>query len=193
MKKFLLPVAAVLTVAVFFASCSMEKRHYRPGYHVEWKNNKTTSATGTEQTSVNTNETTTAVQSFQSPVTVENAAAPQQTPAAAPAPVTVVKSKSVIAKSAAVNSVVEKSNTVNNVSAVKSILKKADKNMTQSQPKKGGPSKGLLIVLAILIPWLAVGLATDWDVKPVVICLLLGFLFCLPGIIYAIIVVNREA
>lgn len=43
------------------------------------------------------------------------------------------------------------------------------------------PSKGLLIVLAILIPWLAVGLATDWDLKHVIINLLLGFC-CTKGV-----------
>ncbi|MCX7605765.1 MAG: YqaE/Pmp3 family membrane protein [Bacteroidia bacterium] len=55
------------------------------------------------------------------------------------------------------------------------------------------PSKGLLIVLAILIPWLAVGLATDWDLKHVVINLLLGIFTCIGGIIHAIIIVNKYA
>jgi len=38
----------------------------------------------------------------------------------------------------------------------------------------------LLYVLCFFIPFLAVGLATDWDVKDVVINLLLCFLFVLP-------------
>lgn len=190
MKKFLLPVTAVLTVAVFFASCSMEKRHYRPGYHVEWKNNKTTSATGTEQTSVNTNETTTAVQSFQSPVTVENAAAPQQTPAAAPAPVTVVKSKSVIAKSVVANAAVEKAGNENNVSAVKSVLKQANKNASRNQPAGGGNDNTvLLVILAILIPPLAVYLYEGSWTKRCTINLILTLLCGLPGMIHALIVV----
>lgn len=55
------------------------------------------------------------------------------------------------------------------------------------------PSKGLLIVLCFFIPWLAVGLATNWDVKTVVINILWTFLCGIPGIIHAIIVVNKNA
>ncbi|MDW8235620.1 MAG: YqaE/Pmp3 family membrane protein [Bacteroidia bacterium] len=55
------------------------------------------------------------------------------------------------------------------------------------------PSKGLLIVLAIFIPWLAVGLATDWEFKHVLINILLGLFTCLGGIIHAIIIVNKYA
>lgn len=50
----------------------------------------------------------------------------------------------------------------------------------------------LYYILAILIPFLAVGLVTDWDVTKVVICLLLSIFFWIPGIIYAIIVVSNN-
>jgi uncharacterized membrane protein YqaE (UPF0057 family) len=50
----------------------------------------------------------------------------------------------------------------------------------------------LLLILCFLIPFLAVGLATDWDVTKVLICLILSLLFWIPGIIYALLVVlNR--
>ena len=52
------------------------------------------------------------------------------------------------------------------------------------------PSKGVLIVLAILIPFVAVGLKTDWGM-PVIWNLLWCCLGVLPGIIHALIVVNR--
>lgn len=48
----------------------------------------------------------------------------------------------------------------------------------------------LYYVLAFFIPFLAVGLVTDWDVKKVVICLVLSLFFWIPGIIYALIVVS---
>lgn len=51
----------------------------------------------------------------------------------------------------------------------------------------------LLYVLCFFIPFLAVGLATDWDVTAVVINLLLCFLFFLPGVIHAIIVVGKNS
>lgn len=50
----------------------------------------------------------------------------------------------------------------------------------------------LYYILAILIPFLAVGLVTDWDITKVIICLLLCFLFYLPGMIYALIVVHNN-
>ncbi len=50
----------------------------------------------------------------------------------------------------------------------------------------------LYYVLAILIPFLAVGLVTDWDLTKVIICLLLCVLFWLPGMIYALIVVHNN-
>lgn len=50
----------------------------------------------------------------------------------------------------------------------------------------------LYYILAILIPFLAVGLVTDWDLTKVIICLILSFFFWLPGIIYALIVVNNN-
>ncbi len=50
----------------------------------------------------------------------------------------------------------------------------------------------LYYILAILIPFLAVGLVTDWDITKVVICLLLSFFLWIPGIIYALIVVHNN-
>ncbi len=48
------------------------------------------------------------------------------------------------------------------------------------------------ILLCIFIPFVAVGLATDWEVKDVVINVLLCLLCGIPGIIHAFIVCNRE-
>ncbi len=57
--------------------------------------------------------------------------------------------------------------------------------------QKGGSdklSKGLYILLAI-IGWgfLAMGLVSDWEGNDWIICLVLSFLFILPGLIYALI------
>ncbi|MBK6526190.1 MAG: YqaE/Pmp3 family membrane protein [Crocinitomicaceae bacterium] len=48
------------------------------------------------------------------------------------------------------------------------------------------------MVLCFFIPWLAVGLATDWDLKPLIFNLLWS-LTCIGGIIHALVVVSREA
>jgi len=54
-----------------------------------------------------------------------------------------------------------------------------------------GPDKALLIVLAFFVPWIAVGLATDWDVMPIIYNLLWTFLCGFPAIIHAIVVISR--
>jgi len=50
----------------------------------------------------------------------------------------------------------------------------------------------LLYILCFFIPFLAVGIATDWNIGTVLINLLLCLLFFLPGIIHALIVVSRN-
>lgn len=194
MKKVFLSAAVIAMVALSFTSCSVEKRHYMKGYHIDWLDNNKNAATH-EQASVNTTKEIVAVESA---VAVQEAAPAQEiAPVNAPvqaqqsfvAPVAAAKAvaKSAVAKSNAKPSVAQQAN-----SAVKAqVVKQAVKNAA-SKPAGGKPSKGLLIVLAILIPWLAVGLATDWDVKAVIINLLWS-LTCIGGIIHAIIVVNREA
>jgi len=49
-----------------------------------------------------------------------------------------------------------------------------------------------MFVLCFFIPWLAVGLVTNWDIKTVVINLLWSLLCGFPAIIHALIVVSRE-
>lgn len=51
----------------------------------------------------------------------------------------------------------------------------------------------LLVILAIFLPPIAVGLASNWDLVKLIISILLTFLFWLPGIIYALLVVFGHA
>lgn len=51
----------------------------------------------------------------------------------------------------------------------------------------------LLYVLAVLIPFLAVGIVTNWDIGQVILNLVLCLLCGIPGIIHAIIVVRNNA
>ena len=71
------------------------------------------------------------------------------------------------------------------LNAAQKIVKKQIKSS-----EKGGATeidKGVYIILAILIPFLAVGLASDWEGNDWLICLLLSILCWLPGVIYAFI------
>lgn len=75
---------------------------------------------------------------------------------------------------------------VKELKAIKKDNRKVAKN------NSAGDEAILYIILCIIIPFVAVGLATDWDLTKVVIALLLSFLFWIPGIIYAFIVCSQE-
>lgn len=193
-NKFMLAVA-VLVSATLITSCSIEKRHYMDGYHVEWKNknNKNNNVAAEQKTAqtVAINET--------APVVVEQTTAPAvEAPVQEAAP-------AVVAQENAVNTVVAKPTVENAVAAAQAVkqeaakenvatkaaVKAAVKQAEKSSPMSGKPSKGVLILLCFLLPWLAVGLATGWEVKPLIINLLLS-ITCIGAIIHAIVVVNRN-
>lgn len=52
--------------------------------------------------------------------------------------------------------------------------------------------KIILALIAFFLPFLAVGMVTDWQLDKVLLCVLLCFLFYLPGIIYAFIVLYQH-
>jgi uncharacterized membrane protein YqaE (UPF0057 family) len=73
-------------------------------------------------------------------------------------------------------------------------IKSSEKALEASDSNLGGDvPTGLLYVLCFFIPWLAVGLATDWDIKKVLINILLTMLCGIPGIIHAFIVVSKNS
>ena len=69
---------------------------------------------------------------------------------------------------------------------MKQLVKDAHRNPAD------GDDKILLYILAFLLPYLAVGVVTDWDVKKLVIAVLLTSLLWLPGFIYALIVISKS-
>ncbi len=76
-------------------------------------------------------------------------------------------------------------------SSIHSVIKKKVKNSIK-QSTSGDIDPIVYILLCIFIPFVAVGLATDWEVKDVLINLLLCCLCGIPGIIHAFIVCDRE-
>jgi uncharacterized membrane protein YqaE (UPF0057 family) len=73
-------------------------------------------------------------------------------------------------------------------------IKSKEKALKASDSNLGGDvPTGLLYVLCFFIPWLAVGLATDWDIKKVIINILWTMLCGIPGIIHAFIVVSKNS
>ena len=73
------------------------------------------------------------------------------------------------------------------------MVKELRQELKKDQKNAPLPIESIVyILLCIFIPFVAVGLATDWEVKDVVINLLLCLLCGIPGIIHAFIVCKRE-
>lgn len=75
---------------------------------------------------------------------------------------------------------------------------KLERKLTKLQKKLNTTSssddddKILYYLLAFFIPFVAVGLVTDWDMGPVLLNLLLCFLCWIPGMIHAFMVVSKH-
>lgn len=180
MKKIIIAATCLLSIGFLFNSCSVEKRHYLNGYHVEWnKNNKKVATVIDKAELVQVN---TPVQ----PAMSEVVATPTEKTDITITPVTLKENVSInfsvpaITKSSVKEN--EKPSVTTDVKVLKQGVKAANKDNT---------NKTLLIVLCFLLPWLAVGLATDWDVKKVVFNLLWS-LTCIGGIIHALIIVSKS-
>ena len=78
---------------------------------------------------------------------------------------------------------VRRASTIDKKSKIEKIIKKKSNDDT---------SIILLYILAWFIPFLAVGIVTDWDTKTVIINLLWTLLCGLPGVIHAMIIVSRN-
>jgi len=76
--------------------------------------------------------------------------------------------------------------------ASKKINANSFNNKTKHKSSSDDTPVWVLYVLAWFIPFLAVGLVTNWETKPVVINILLTLLCGLPGIIHAMIVVSKN-
>lgn len=188
---------AILGLMAIVASCTMEKRHYSAGYYIDWKKNTAAKSEARQNNEV-AQAATIKSESVQAPASrSENtvqAPAPVYSASTSDAPVLIentAASQAAAAKS--VKEVKSKMSARDMVKAAKMMhaIKKEIKHASNSSKKDDTPL-GLLYVLCILIPFVAVGLVTDWDGKTVLINILWCLLCGIPGIIHAFIVVNRE-
>jgi uncharacterized membrane protein YqaE (UPF0057 family) len=176
----------LLISLISISSCTMEKRHYQSGYYIDWKKNaKNTAAERTTPTNVER----------------INAKTIETTPFSASANEDIILNSSSNSdfsafKSEKNTSDVKASEKAQSKLTVKDKIKVVKAVNKMKKAAKRGDADGiptvLLFVLAVLLPPLAVGLVTDWDLEQTLISLGLTFLCWLPGIIHAIIVVNRN-
>lgn len=192
--KRILSAGIFITVVATLFSCSssveIAKRRYSPGFyvHVSGKSNAPqTSRHGNRQA-----------------VIPAEATAEKAAPVIVSAPAEIAETKeqpsentgrSVIAKTkihkkAAVASLIKEEAAP--VIEKENIQRRAEnESLAGKKPAGTSANKVVLIILCFLIPWLAVGLTTDWDIR-VLYNLLWTLLFIIPGIIHALIVVSKE-
>jgi uncharacterized membrane protein YqaE (UPF0057 family) len=205
MKKLLL---AVLLVGFAISSCSIERRLHQKGFNVEWNKNLGSlkkdkkekqdfvSSEAVEEIAVVNNKTTKAPSvNNNSSISVDGVTLNESNDASV-----IVEDNTTNEVNSEVSSVVnntktEKVNSSSKASSSKEVATNKTMNSTKIVKKANNKdvSKGLLYLLCFFIPWVAVGLATDWDVKTVVINLLWTCLCGIPGIIHAIIIVGRNS
>jgi uncharacterized membrane protein YqaE (UPF0057 family) len=190
MKKIFKLILIGVSVAVIAPACSIEKRVHNPGYHITWNSLKssTNGAETAEQTPTEKTHASATISKLQTNAAksiLDNSVATQEVQASTKA---ADKKMAVAAKSTATVAPVatkkafnqNELKTVAKVSAAKKAVKNAPANNNDDELI-------LLYILAILIPFVAVGIVTDWDLKDVVINLLLSFLCYIPGVIHAFI------
>jgi uncharacterized membrane protein YqaE (UPF0057 family) len=201
MKKILLVAASILFLV---ASCTVEKRVYRNGFNVQWhamnghsKNDKNTEITSIEEVEtvakvvVSPKENSKTASVYELP-THEVVAVAQNDEAS-------IKSNS-IATTPQVVSVKGMANQTISVNQknneVKQISKQEMKSLRKAhkmQNKNDDVPVGLLYALCFFVPFVAVGIVTDWDIKTVLINILWTALCGIPGIIHAFIVVSKNS
>jgi len=205
MKKLLL---AVLLVGFTISSCSIEKRLHQKGFNVEWNKNLGSlkkdkkekqdfvSSEAVEEIAVISTKTTKTPSVNNSAISVDDVTLNESNDASV-----FVEDNTNNEVNSQVSSVVSNTKTAkaNSSSKASSSKEVAIDNKTIASTKivkkalKDSVPTGLLYVLCFFIPWLAVGFATDWDMKTVLINILWTFLCGIPGIIHAIIIVGRNS
>lgn len=200
MKKILLVAASILFLV---ASCTVEKRVYRNGFNVQWhamnghsKKDKNIEISSVEEVetvakvviSPKDNSKTASVYEMptQEVITVaqNDEASIQSNSIGTTAPV--VNVKGMADQTISVNQ---------NIKEAKQISKqemKALHKAVKSQKKSDDVPIGLLYILCFFVPFIVVGIVTDWDIPSVLINLLWTLLCGIPGIIHALIMVGRN-
>jgi uncharacterized membrane protein YqaE (UPF0057 family) len=190
MKRIFKLILIGVSVAVIAPACSIEKRVYNPGYHITWNTLK--SSTNGAETAVQTptekthaHATISKLQTNAGKSILDNSAVTHVAQASTKATVNVVE----VETKNAVNLTPLATKKASNQHELKSVAKAS----TAKKALKNAPANNsddeliLLYLLAILIPFVAVGIVTDWELRDVVINLLLSCLCYIPGVIHAFI------
>lgn len=197
-NKMLIRLAsAVLTATVLLTSCSIDnltiaKRRYNDGFYVH-KSGAKTNVDQSSQSVTTENKIETATPEV---VVVENNPVVTQSGDNATLPVVTFSSEkttqAVPSQTAGVIVISSDDEQGSKIEERKTTISQATVASEPKASKGGDVPVWVLYLLAFFIPFVAVGLVTDWDVGQVLLNLLLCLLCGIPGIIHAFIVVARE-
>jgi uncharacterized membrane protein YqaE (UPF0057 family) len=204
MKKILLVTASILFLV---ASCTVEKRVYRNGFNVQWhamngiskkdkqvEVNSEIEELSTAQVIKAPKANVTTASSYEAPVEATTTSVSQNDVASVDAAPVVIDTK-VVSNDIKGMAATTVQNSVSN-KAVKHVSKQEMKTLRKalkSQNKSDDVPIGLLYVLCLFFPFIAVGIVTDWDITTVLVNLLWCCLCGFPGIIHAFIVVSKNS
>ena len=194
MKIKNLSIVALGALVVVFSACSVTKRHYAPGYHVEWHKNykgaEQVAQVKKEKATVNVVEEMIAMNEVAAPVVVAEVAAPSVVAPVAVEEVAVVAPKS----NRVINAIAKKvANVASNVTAPAatevSIEASAANGFT---PEWYHWAMAILGWFPFFMFWKAVFQKNDIPWKEAIIGSLLYVLCWVPGVIYSIKWMKRE-
>lgn len=184
-----------LAFTLVMSSCSMEKRAYRSGYHIDWASGKTKSKTvksdvakSSETAVVNTPSTSVVAVVEQNIPVVEQPVAIEENASASLENAIVVTPTAPKINFNRNEAPVKSEVSANPTSEAKQYAKKIKKEKGSKKPAKGEVSKGLYIVLSILFyGWIAIGIMDGWKGSAWIVSLLLYCCLWLPGVIYSLV------
>lgn len=186
-------ILAVAAIILSLGSCTIEKRHYQSGYHVEWNHRNNAIDKAEEVKITSPEQEATAAVEIPGTTDVNAVVVPMDSPATSVQPVeettTALGEEPIFKKQSTTQKLTELAEVRNNnqVEVAESENDQAD----NSQNTSGGSnqvSDVLLIILCLLIPPLAVYLYESDLTANFWVDLLLSLLFWVPGVIFAFLV-----
>jgi uncharacterized membrane protein YqaE (UPF0057 family) len=194
MKKIY--VLTLVAITLIYSSCTVEKRHYMSGYHVEWNHkgpkiggDGNTIAEANESAETSNNMTHTETTITERPANYVNYLEKNITPPTESKSVTEIPKKVVSNSKANIESNNQAIKESNNKVIAPTIRNSNSTSHSVANDENSDTDLVILVILAILLPPLAVFLKEgSWNSR-CWIDLILCLLFFIPGVIYALLIV----
>jgi len=196
MKKLLILGITSLLLTV---SCSVQKRLYNSGYHVSWKNKYQSVDKSDFITKENfvsdereDNQDLATIEDSREIGNTQFSESINSKKLVEPISYTTTESKN--KNAAPIKSTSKKLNSVPKRNKVSKFIE--SKKLAKRASKSSGSDEDilliLLVILCFLIPPLAVGIASDWDLTMLLISIILTLLFWIPGVLFALYIVLKD-